>query len=203
MVKSRRLAHRSTLYNIQCFSSLLTRQPIPCDRLMDVPKGALILFCQGLAVTQGLFSINKQEWRKWQPSQLLCTGVIFSRRIAYLHLLIYLARAKKRSTTHLLSAGIISSYSAAERARWVFVFLTASPKKKLAERNGGKIDASERDSYILFCASSFVWPRVHKARKKVLLFLLPLLLYPFLSTSHPPSLSPPSPSPSPVCLSFK
>lgn len=130
MVKSRGLAHCSTLYNIRCFSSLLTRQPIPCDRLMDVPKGALILFCQGLAVTQGLFSINKQEWRKWQPSRLPCTAVIFSRRIAYLHLLIYLARAKKRSTTHLLSAGIISSYSAAERARCFVLFLTASPQKR-------------------------------------------------------------------------
>lgn len=145
MVKSRQLEHCRPLDNIQCFSSLLTRQPIPCDRLMDVPKGALILFCQGLAVTQGLFSINKQEWRKWQPSQLPCTGVIFSRRIAYLHLLIYLARAKKWSTTHLLSAGIISSYSAAERAGCVFFvfFLTASPKKKLAERNGEKTYASE------------------------------------------------------------
>lgn len=49
------------LYNVQCSSPPLTCQPIPCDRLMDVQKGALILFCQGLAVTQGLFSINKQE----------------------------------------------------------------------------------------------------------------------------------------------
>lgn len=60
MVKNRP-AHCSTLYNVQCFSPRLTCQPIPCDRLMDVQKGALILFCQGLAATQGLFSINKQE----------------------------------------------------------------------------------------------------------------------------------------------
>lgn len=61
----------------------LTSQPDPRDSLMDVQKGALILFCQGLAVTQGPYCINKQEWRgKWQPPHLLSHGVIFSSSIS-------------------------------------------------------------------------------------------------------------------------
>lgn len=60
----------------------LTSQPDPCDGLMDVQK-ALIIFSQGLAVTQGPFCINKQELGKGVGNgSHLSNGVISSSNIS-------------------------------------------------------------------------------------------------------------------------
>lgn len=89
---------------------------------------------------------------------------------------------------------------------WFFFFLTASPKKKLAERNGGKINASERDPHILFSASAPHSSFGREFTKPGRAFCLFFNLYFFTPSCQPPILrlfQPPPPSPSPVCLSFK
>ena len=88
----------------------LTSQPDPRDSLMDVQKGALILFCQGLAVTQGPFRINKQEWRE-NGSRLTTSPVVsFSPQVSLPPPCYLFSWSEERSITHLLSPPITSSY---------------------------------------------------------------------------------------------
>lgn len=90
----------------------LTSQPDPCDGLMDVQK-ALIIFSQGLAVTQGPFCINKQELGKGggYGSHLSSSPMVsFPPRISLPPPCYLFSWPEERSITRLLSPPITSSY---------------------------------------------------------------------------------------------
>lgn len=87
----------------------LTSPPDPRDSLMDVQK-ALILFSQGLAVTQGPFRINKQELGG-NGSLLSSSPVVsFHPQVSLPSPCYLFSWPEERSITRLLSPPITSSY---------------------------------------------------------------------------------------------
>lgn len=87
------------------------RRTGPRDGLMDAQIGALILFCQGLAVTQGPFRINKQEWRGENGRRLTSSPMVsFSPQVSLPPPCYLFSWPEERPITHLLSPPITSSY---------------------------------------------------------------------------------------------
>lgn len=99
----------------------LTSQPDPCDGLMDVQK-ALIIFSQGLAVTQRPFSINKQE--SGGGGRMAATSspmVSFPPQVSLPPPCYLFSWPEERSITRLLSPPITSSYIMFRGSRTIFL----------------------------------------------------------------------------------
>lgn len=214
MVKNRPVY--STMYSAPLLSWPVSLSHCPCDRLTDIQKGTLIVFCQGLAVTQGLFSINKQVVRKMaaiSPS-LLWVTVSFTPDVSLLpppYSFSWVQKGTGLPITHLLSPWISSSNIAPQKAEY---FLTMSPNKSWLGEVEAKyiLIALLNETHISYCSSFIAVFFIFTARlpkpdadgRKSChycpLFFLPSLLRLFLCqllqvlAITPPPSPPPSPS---------